>query len=110
MEREYEAQIANATCEGVKIALNNHLASIEKYKNIENSFTTETTYHMDKMLVHARIVRVEEHLGNINTKNEHINSAQQECKMLLWDDCSEQKILWFSKESEKNHPISCLND
>ncbi|HID02470.1 MAG TPA: hypothetical protein EYP18_04585 [Desulfobacterales bacterium] len=108
MELELSGQMVNANCEGIKIALQNHLAYLENYKDVENSFITEEMYHMDKMLLNVRLARIEEHLGNISKKKEHVEIAQEACSHIHWDDCSEEKMVWFSKETEKSNPINCL--
>lgn len=108
-EMEYKGQVANANCEGVKVVLNDRLDLLEKYKHVENGFITETGYHMDRMLIHVRIARVEERLGNTREKKKHMAIAEKECNQIHWDDCSVEKMVWFSKETEKSNPINCLS-
>ena len=57
-------QMANANCEGVKQAINEHLKLLEKYRNVKGSFISETIYYGDKMFAHVRLSRIENHVGN----------------------------------------------
>jgi hypothetical protein len=101
-------QMANASCEGVKQAINDYLKVIEKYKDVKDGIITETTYYGDQMLGHIRLARIEDHLGNHDEKAKHLAIAQEACAHLKWKDCSAEKIISFAQRLEEKNPIACL--
>lgn len=106
----YAEQLRNANCEGAKRAIIDHLSMIEKYKNIEGSLSSGKTYFMDKMLDHTRLSVIENHLGNKQLSEEHMDIALESCKGLQWKECTEEKLLYFERRIDEKNPIACLSD
>jgi hypothetical protein len=102
-------QMANANCEGAKKALLDHLALIEKYKGVEGGLISSTVYYGDKMLDHTRLSRIEKQLGNETAAKNHMTIAIEACTQRGWKDCSEEKLIHFSKRLEEKNPIACLS-
>jgi len=65
-------QMANANCEGVRQAVNDHLAVLEKYRNAKGSIISETIYYGDKMVAHVRQFRIERHMSNTEEALKHM--------------------------------------
>lgn len=103
-------QMANANCDGVKQSINDYLKLIEINRGKDDVFMTETTYYGDLTLMNLRLARIEEHQGNQEEKRRHLAIAQEACAHRKWKDCSEEKLIWFSKQMEKNNPITCLSN
>lgn len=108
LNNHMEDQMANANCEGVKLAINDYMNILEKYKDVKDSFISETAYYADKMLGHVRLARIEEHMGNYAEAQKHMAIAKEACSHHGWKDCSEEKLVLFSKRLEEKHPIACL--
>ena len=103
-------QMGNASCEGTKQSINDYLQIIEKYKNVKDGFITETTYYGDKMLGHIRLARIEEYLGNSAEAQKHMAIAKEACTHRKWKECSEEKLVSFTKRLEEKYPIGCISD
>ncbi|MEA3438334.1 MAG: hypothetical protein U9R43_17855 [Thermodesulfobacteriota bacterium] len=101
-------QMANANCEGVRQAINDHLILLKKYRNVKGSFISETIYYGDKMLAHVRLSRIEKHMGNNEEALKHMERAREACANRKWEDCSEKKLIWFAKRLDEKNPIACL--
>jgi len=101
-------QLANADCEGAKKVLREHLALIEKYKDVEGSLFFGTMYYADKMLDHTRLSLIEKKLKNDTAAKNHMKIAIEACTQRGWKDCSEEKLISFSKRLEEKNPIACL--
>ncbi len=105
------AEMANADCEGVKKALNEYLDLLEKYKKVEATFiVSPRSYLADKALTHARLARVERHLGNSKEASNHLKLAIEACTQLKWKDCSGEKLISITKSTEQQNPIACLSN
>lgn len=105
----YAEQLRNADCEGVQKAIIDHLAVIEKYKDIDGSLISGEAYFMDKMLDHVRLSMIENHLGNKQSSEEHMDIALKACKELKWKECTKEKLLYFAQRIHKKNPIVCLS-
>ncbi len=104
------AEMANADCEGVKKALNEYLDLLEKFKDVKDSFiVSPKSYLADKAFTHARLARVERHLGDNKEAENHMKLAIELCTQLKWKDCSEQNLISITKKTEQQNPISCLS-
>jgi hypothetical protein len=103
-------QMANASCEGVKQAINDYLKVIERYKDVKDGVTRETIYFGDIMLGHIRLARLEGHLGNSAEKSRHIAIAKEACIHRKVIDCSEENIIRIAKRLEEKNPIACLTN
>ncbi|MBI5639853.1 MAG: hypothetical protein HZA17_05445 [Nitrospirae bacterium] len=102
-------QMTNANCQGVKQGINDYLKTIEKYKDNKDALITETTYHGDIMLGHIRLALIEDYQGNKEGYARHLAIAKEACSHRKWTDCSEQKLIWFSKRLEERNPMTCLS-
>ena len=102
-------QFTNANCEGVKQAINDYLKLIEKNRGKDDVFMTETTYYGDLMLGNIRLARIEGHQGNTDAEKRYLSIAQEACAHRKWPDCSEEKLIWFSRRLEEKNPIACLS-
>ena len=105
-----KAQFANADCEGLKNSLEDFLLMVERYRTVDNPLFTETTYYGDLMITHLRLSRIEKKLGNSNEAQSHMLKAQNACLKRGFKDCSETKLIDFSKRLEEKNPIACLAD
>ncbi len=105
-----KSQMENADCDGLKKSLNEYLRLLEKYKKIEGSFLSDTVYYGDLIVTHARLARIERKTGNERAAQDHIKIALEACSKSGWEECSEEKILLFSKKLEEKNPILCLNN
>jgi hypothetical protein len=103
-----DAQMANADCAGAKRAINDYLDLVTKYKDKDSSFIKSTTYYGDKMLGHARLSRIERHLKNYTEADSQMEKAMEACSLRNWSDCSEAKLIIYSKKLEEKNPIACL--
>jgi hypothetical protein len=104
-------QMANADCLALKESLKEYLVLMERYKDFEhNVILSRTTYYGDKMLTHARLARIERKLGNKKEVENQMKLAVEACKQRGWRDCSEEKIIFFTKKIEEKNPIGCLSD
>lgn len=101
-------QMTNADCAGAKQAIYDYLDLVTKYKDKEGSFISSTTYYGDKMLGHTRLARIERYLKNYTEADNQMKKAIEACKQHNWKDCSEDKLIQFSKRLEEKHPIACL--
>jgi hypothetical protein len=103
-------QMTNANCEGAKQAINDYLKVIEKYKDNEDGLITKTAYYGDLMLGNIRLARIEERMGNHAQAQKHMTTAKEACGHRNWEDCSEEKLVSFTKRLEEKNPIACLGD
>lgn len=103
-------QVNNASCEGVKQAINDHLQLLERYKDVKGSFISGTTYFGDKMMTHVRLAQIEKHMGNSIEAQKHLDMARQVCTQRQWKDCSEEKLAWFGRKLDEKSPIACLGN
>jgi hypothetical protein len=104
-------QMANADCLALKETLNEYLALMEKYKGFERGLIlSRTTYYADKMFTHARLARIERKLGNKTEARNQMKLAVEACKQRGWRDCSEERIISFTKKIEAKNPIGCLSN
>jgi hypothetical protein len=111
MHQHIDDQMANANCLALKETLNEYLALLEKYKDFERGFIlSRTAYYGDKMLTHARLARIERKLGNERETENHMKLAAEACKQRGWEDCSEEKIVSFTRKIEEKNPIGCLSN
>jgi hypothetical protein len=102
------AQFSNADCEGVKVALKDYLALLEKYKNAEGFLISGKGYYIDVMLVHTRLARIAKGLHNEPEAQNHFKLALEACAQTNWKECSEDKLIQFTRRSEEKNPIACL--
>jgi hypothetical protein len=102
-------QFTNASCEGVKQAINDYLKVLEKHRGKDDILLTETIYYGDEMLGHMRLARIEEHQGNREAAKRDLAIAQDACAHRKLSDCSEKKLRSFSERLERNNPIACLS-
>lgn len=105
-----EDQFSNANCEGVRQAINDYIKLIEKYKNKDDVLLTETVVYGDLMRGNLRLARIDRHEGKESERAQHLAIARAACAQRKWTDCSEEKLLWFSKRTDQNHPIACLGN
>jgi hypothetical protein len=111
MYQHIDDQMANANCLALKETLNEYLALLEKYKDFESGLIlSRTAYYGDKMLTHARLARIERKLGNEREAENHMKLAAEACKQRGWQDCSEEKIVSFTRKIEEKVPIGCLSN
>ena len=104
-------QMANADCLALKEALKEYLALMEKYKDLERGLVlSRNTYYADKMLTHARLARIEHKLGNETEAGNEMKLAMEACKQQGWQDCSDGKIVSFTRKIEEKNPIDCLSN
>ncbi len=104
------AQLSNAGCDGVKTALQDYLATLEKYKDVDGSFISGKTYYIDAMIIHTRLARIAKGFHNDQEAADHMKPAVEACGQLDWKDCSEDKLIQFTRKSEEKNPIPCLKD
>jgi hypothetical protein len=110
MHQHIDDQMANANCLALKETLNEYLALLEKYKDFERGLIlSRTAYYGDKMLTHARLARIERKLGNEREAENQMKLAVEACKQRGWQDCSEEKIVSFTRKIEEKNPIGCLS-
>jgi len=111
MHQHIDDQMANANCPALKETLNEYLALLEKYKDFEHGLIlSRTAYYGDKILTHARLARIERKLGNEREAENHMKLAVEACKDHGWRDCSEDKIVSFTRKIEEENPIGCLSN
>ena len=103
-------QFANAKCEGVRQSINDYLKLVEKYSNKDNILFTETDALGDLMRGNLRLARIDKHEGNETERLKHLTIAKNACAQRKWADCSEEKLILFSKRTDQNHPIACLGN
>lgn len=108
IEQHMSDQMANANCEGVKQAINDHLELLEKHRDVKGSVISETIYYGDKMLAHTRLARIANHMGANEEAQKQMAIAKEACDQRKWEDCSEKMLIEFSKRLEKKQPIACL--
>ena len=106
----YAEELRNANCEGVEKAIIDHLSMIEKHKDNEGSLITGRGFLIDKMLDHTRLSVIENHLGNQQESEAHLDIALEACKELKWKECTEGKLLQFEQRIDEKNPIACLLD
>ena len=109
-QQHMDAQMANANCEGVKQAINDYLDIVAKYKDKDGSFINSTTYYGDKVLGHTRLARIERHLKNDAAADDQMKMAIEACRLHGWQDCSDAKLIFYSKKLEEKNPIACLSN
>jgi hypothetical protein len=111
MHQHIDDQMANANCLSLKETLNEYLALLEKYKDFERGvILSRTAYYGDKMLTHGRLARIERKLGNETEARNQMELAVEACKQRGWRDCSEEKIVSFTRKIQEKVPIGCLSD
>jgi hypothetical protein len=104
------AQLSNTNCDGVKAALKDYLALLEKYKNVEGSFISGKAYYIDVMLNHTRLDRIDKGLHNEQEAENHMKLALEACAQANWRECSEDKLIQLTKRFEEKNPIPCLKE
>jgi len=104
-------QMANADCEGLKNTLNDFLAILDKYKDVEGALvSSKTVYYGDNMFTHGRLALIERKLGNEAAAQEHIKAALEFCAKQDWKECSADKIFSTIKRIDQKNPMACLSD
>ena len=103
-------QLANADCYGLKAAINDYMMIIEKHKDGNSPFITETTYWGDVMITHTRLSRIEKKIGNEASSQQHLQTALKACIKRGWKECSEDKLIEFTTRLEEKNPIACLSN
>ena len=110
LQQYLDDQFENADCEGVKQALHEKLVLLNKYKNVEDSISSDTVYYYDFMLTHVRLAQIEKHIGNDDTARKHLDLSKDACANLNWQDCSEEKLFSVAEKLGEKHPIACLEN
>lgn len=108
LQQQITEQMANASCDGVKQAVNDYLNLIERYKGVEEVFIT--SYYSDKMIAHLTLARIDNYLGNHKEATKHMELAQEACVHRYWEDCSTERLIEYSKQHGNNHPLACLEN
>jgi hypothetical protein len=106
----FTEQLQNATCEGLKKSLNDYLMVLDKYRDGTSPLITETTYWGDVMITHTRLSRIDKKMGNESSSRQHLQTALNACAQRGWKECSEDKLIEFTKRLEKKFPMACLSD
>jgi hypothetical protein len=55
LNHHVEDQMTNGTCEGVKQAIEDYLKILDKYRNVKDSFVSDTAYDGERMVAHIRL-------------------------------------------------------
>lgn len=108
LNNKMEEQFSNASCDGVKLSINEYLEMLERNKNIQGSLVTNTSYYSDNMLSHLRLALIEHKSGNIEQEKKHMQLAQEACSNRKWKDCSAKHITNFVMRIDEKRPIACL--
>jgi len=104
-------QMSEADCLALKETLKEYLVLLAKYKDFDRGLVlSRIAYYGDKMLTHARLARIEKKLGNEKEAGSQMKLAVEACKHRGWRDCSEEKIVSFTRKIEEKNPIGCLSD
>ena len=102
--------LSYSDCEGVRQALENYLAMLEKHKDDPDSFPSGEIAYADIVVTHARLARVAQKLGDAESARRHIELAIEACGKTRWKQCSEEEIISVSKRLEKNLSIPCIQE
>lgn len=103
------AEMAQGDCRATRSALHDYLALLDRYRDRPGSTVSGAAYHVDAMLTHARLARVDRVLGNQADAARHMQAALAACRQRRGATCDEASLIDFTDRLRKKAPIPCLD-